>query len=265
MTLITYGTASVCGNVVFWRRLPEFKRQPVWLSVIALANGWTNVAFIVAVIDGTVVRVILLFYLSPLWTSLLGWLVLGERLSRLGAFTLCVAMSGALTMLWNPAVGFPWPQDSADWLAISSGLAFSLTNVSTRKLQSVCVRVKTLVSWFGVASLALLWILTKESGLPDTQSSVLLWTLLLGSSMVVIMTVAVQYGVTHMPVYRSAVILLFELVVATLSSQWLGDDVIEPLEWVGGALILSSAYLSARSLMKISGYQLPVQQSMADK
>jgi drug/metabolite transporter (DMT)-like permease len=77
--------------------------------------------------------------------------------------------------------------------------------------------------------------------------------------------VAVQYGVTHMPVYRSAVILLFELVAAAVSTQWLSSEIIEPAEWLGGALILTAAYLSARSLMKIANYQLPMKQSLAEK
>jgi drug/metabolite transporter (DMT)-like permease len=59
------------------------------------------------------------------------------------------------------------------------------------------------------------------------------------------MTVAVQYGVSHMPVHRSAVILLFELVIGAVSSLLLTDEVVLIREWVGGIMIITAAYLAA--------------------
>ena len=53
-----------------------------------------------------------------------------------------------------------------------------------------------------------------------------------------------------MPVYRSAVILLFELVAAAISSQILTDEIIHLKEWVGGTFIIVAAYVSARSFME---------------
>jgi drug/metabolite transporter (DMT)-like permease len=38
------------------------------LLALALAAGWTNLAYVLAVIHGEVMRVLLLFYLAPLWT-----------------------------------------------------------------------------------------------------------------------------------------------------------------------------------------------------
>ena len=61
------------------------------------------------------------------------------------------------------------------------------------------------------------------------------------------MTFTVQYGVTKLPVYRSAVILLFELVAGAVSSQLLTDEVMELNEWIGGGFIVLAAYLSARA------------------
>jgi len=60
------------------------------------------------------------------------------------------------------------------------------------------------------------------------------------------MTLTVLYGVTSMPVHRSAVILLFELVAGAASSLWLTDEVILPREWLGGLMIITAAWLAAR-------------------
>ena len=49
-----------------------------------------------------------------------------------------------------------------------------------------------------------------------------------------------------MPVHRSAVISLIELVAGAVSQQLLTDEVVTVREWVGGALIVLGAYLTAR-------------------
>lgn len=249
-SLIIYSAALLCGILAFWRKLGEIRQQPLLLAAIAVTNGWLNIAFILAVIDGNVVRVVLLFYLSPLWSTLLGWLVLKENLTGWSIATLTVAMIGAMIMLWDPSLGFPWPQDYSDWLAITSGIAFSVSNVLVRKLQHVSVRVKTISAWFGVSLVAAIWITLTSSTTPQVDTQVWVWTTLIGCIMIIVMTSTVLYGVTHMPVYRSAVILLFELVAAAVSAQWLSDEVISGKEWIGGSMIVLAGYFSARALMK---------------
>ncbi|NOZ11573.1 MAG: DMT family transporter [Gammaproteobacteria bacterium] len=249
-TLIMYCAASLVGIVLVIRRLHEFSRCPGLLLLIAIANGWTNVAFIIAVLDGNVVRVLLLFYLSPLWTVILGWLLLGERISVLVALSIGVAMLGALLMLWEPSLGFPWPRDKIDLLAISAGFAFAVSNVLVRKAQHVSVTTKTTATWLGVSALAGFLLLYQSAPIPTVSSDVIMGAVALGIGGIVIMTLAVQYGVTHMPVHRSAVILLFEIVAGALSSQLLTNEIVQPIEWVGGSLIILAAYLSAHQAAK---------------
>ena len=73
------------------------------------------------------------------------------------------------------------------------------------------------------------------------------YAVLLGLAGFLVMALAVQYGVTHMPLHRSAVILLFELIVGAVSSLLLTDERVLLQEWLGGALILMAAYLAAHA------------------
>jgi len=57
-------------------------------------------------------------------------------------------------------------------------------------------------------------------------------------------TLAVVYGVTHMPVQRSAVIMLFELVVGAASAWLLASEIVSIQEWLGGVLILTAAVIA---------------------
>ncbi|MBI5040802.1 MAG: DMT family transporter [Gammaproteobacteria bacterium] len=246
-TLASYGAALLLGLLPSVPRLGELRRQPLWLLVLALSAGWCNVAFILAVLEGTVVRVLLLFYLSPIWAVLLAWLLLGERLSAQARGVFALAVVGALIMLWDPVIGLPWPRGPGDWLAVSSGLTFALSNVMIRRMQQVSVPIKTMSSWAGVLLITGSMLMFKGTmQLPDVSASVWLSAAALGWFGIVIMTLAVQYGVTHMPVHRSAVILLFELIAGAVSAGLLTEEVVRPLEWFGGLLIIVAAYWAAR-------------------
>ncbi len=245
LSLSSYGAALLVGLPWLWRSRGEWASEGVVLALMTLAVGWCNVAFVIAILDGTVVRVLLLFYLSPLWALILGWLILGERPGASGFLVFVLAISGAIVMLWDPQLGMPWPRDGADWMAASSGLAFAFANVMVRKLKHAGMQTKASASWLGVVLVAAVWILIVREPMPVVDMSVWLGSAMLGWFGFVIMTVTVIYGVTHMPVHRSAVILLFELVVGAVSSILLTDEQVLLQEWVGGVLILAAAWFAA--------------------
>ena len=247
--LIIFGVPMMIGLPLL-RQSFRGHQQSAVLVLMGLAGGWCNIAFILAVLDGNVVRVVLLFYLSPLWTVILGKLILHESLSRAARLTLIIAMTGAMVMLWNAEIGFPWPQGRSDWLALSSGIAFALTNVLVRKVQNISVWAKAVIGWTGVTFVAGLLIILAGHPLPHVDGVILSYAIALGLIGIVTMTWAVNYGVTHMPVHRSAVIMLFEVVVAAVSAQILTNEVVQMKEWIGGALVIFAAFLAARGHAK---------------
>jgi drug/metabolite transporter (DMT)-like permease len=148
-------------------------------------------------------------------------------------------------MLWDSAIGAPWPSGTADWLAVSSGFAFALSNVFVRKLHHVTVLLKSGSSFLGVVVVAAVWITALDIGMPAAEPAVIGYAVLLGLAGFLVMALAVQYGVTHMPLHRSAVILLFELVVGAVSALLLTDEVVLPREWLGGGMIVLAAWVAA--------------------
>jgi len=244
--LISYGAALSVFLWIFFRDWQVLKQNFLPLALMSLAAGWCNLAFIMAVLDGNVVRVLLLFYLSPFWAVCLGWLMLGERLDGKSMLVFAIAIVGALIMLWNSDIGMPWPGDQADWLAVSSGFAFALSNVFVRRMQSVSVQLKSAGSWTGVVLVAIVWLVISETGFPAVGAVTFFMAVLLGLCGFLVMTLSVLYGVTRMPIHRSAVILLFELVAGAISSLLLTDEVVLPREWIGGFMIITAAWLAAR-------------------
>lgn len=244
--LVSYGAILCVFSWVLVRDRQSLATNLLPLVLMGLSAGWCNVAFIMAVLDGHVVRVLLLFYLSPFWAVCLGWFMLGERLDGRSILVFAIAVTGAIIMLWNETVGIPWPRDNADWLAVSSGFAFALSNVYVRRTRGAGVLLKSTASWCGVVVVTTLWIVLADTGLPAVSSTVILAAVALGLCGFLVMTLSVLYGVSRMPVHRSAVILLFELVIGAVSSQLLTDEVVLYREWLGGFMIVTAAYMAAR-------------------
>ena len=243
--LVSYSAALLALAWVFMRERDSLAENLPWLLLMGLAAGWCNVSFIMAVLDGTVVRVLLLFYLSPFWAVCLGWLLLGEHLDTRSLFVFVIAVCGAMVMLWDSSLGAPWPSGTADWMAVSSGFAFALSNVFVRKMQHVTVLLKSGSSFLGVVLVAAVWIVLSHTGLPAVAPVVFGYAVLLGLGGFLVMALAVLYGVTYMPLHRSAVILLFELVVGAVSALLLTDEVVLPREWIGGGMIVLAAWVAA--------------------
>src|SRR3989304_9360243 len=65
LTLTLYGAALVASLPRTAKAIPEFTRRPGMLALLMLAARWTNIAFVEAVLEGNILRVLLLFYLSP--------------------------------------------------------------------------------------------------------------------------------------------------------------------------------------------------------
>ncbi|WP_438970517.1 DMT family transporter [Methylophaga sp.] len=247
-TLAVYlASALVATAHLLWVRKTIASEWPATLWCLALAAGLTNIAFLVALIEGEVLRVMLLFYLSPLWSVLLSRWWLGERISRLSMLMIVVAMSGTFMMLWHPEIGLPWPHGPADWLALFASVMFSVNNVLSRKLAQVAMEVKTSVVYWGVVMVAIVVLLLQKSPVPDVSLNLWLIVMVLGGLSFTAMTITVLYGLARMPVFRSAILMLFELLVAAVSAWLLTSERMSVAEWIGGALIFVAAYGMAKS------------------
>ncbi len=89
-------------------------------------------------------------------------------------------------------------------------------------------------------SVSLLVLYCQQIPIPDVDIQLWFFARILGWLGILFITISVLYGVASMPVYRSAVIMLFELVVADIAAWWLTNEVMLIRECVGGILIIRS-------------------------
>ena len=247
---ITYLIALLLGLVVFRKSLSASRLSngnPYLLFWIGLLVGCACMAYILGVIHGEVMRVLLLFYLAPLWTIIFSRFLLQEKLSLYGYSVIFISLSGATTMLWQPGNNFPLPSSYADWMGLAGGFAFALSNVLIRKNQDHSVQLKSLAVWLGVVVVGLSYSLFLPMPHPLTEISLNSWLLLLGTGLAVfVLSLVLQYGLTHVPANQAIVLLLSELVVAAVAAYLLTSESMTLREWVGGAMIVSASLFSSR-------------------
>lgn len=245
-SFFTYAVPLLAFGWLHGRELYRARARWMWLAALGLAAGWTNLAYVLAMLQAEVVRVLLLFFLSPLWTVMFARLLLNEKLNRAGWAVMGLAAGGAMVMLWQPDGGPPLPASAGEWLAFSAGIVFALSNVISRHLAGVTEGAKSVSIWSGVVVLTVtgLWIAPAELDF-IAQAEWGAWLLLVGVGLAIgSVTYAVQYGLARVPANQAIVIFLSELVVAAVAAYFLSDERMGLREWIGAAMIIAASLFS---------------------
>lgn len=247
-TLITYFFAMGFGAFMLPRVWRERSTIGVWTLLLVLSAGWANFGYVLAMLQGEVMRVLLLFYLAPVWTILFSFWLLDERLTRYGYLVIALSICGAMVMLWEPRLGTPLPNSLSEWVGLSAGMGFALSNVLSRRSSHLSIEVKSFSLWLGTTVLTLPFLLW-QGGIVEQVSAITSpsWlVLVLMGGVLCATSFAVQFGVTHLSANQAVVLFLFELVVAAISSGILAGEAMELREWIGAIFIISASLLSGK-------------------
>lgn len=227
-----------------WRSYSAWHKQLGLLFVMLLMGGWANASLVVSLTQGSVVRVMLLFYLAPVWTMLAARIFLGEAFTRLRLAALALALAGLAATLGGPEL-FSTPLSVIDLLALSSGLTFALNNVAIRFAQGLPELVRTTAILAGSALISLGFLWWEMQALPTLSPGQAGALSALGLLWVLPGTLATFYGVARLDAGKAAILLLAELVVGVVSAVLLGGEHLSIRELVGGTLILAAAVMEA--------------------
>lgn len=248
-TALIYTLAVVV--IVLWRReaLAQLLRtRSLWWLVFA--SGATNACFNWGVSTGDVVRVVLLFYLMPLWAVLLARALLKEPLTAMAGMRVVLALVGAGVVLWPEQGGWPLPRTLAEWLGVAGGLSFALNNVLLRREAAQPEAARALAMFCGGACVAALVALTLGTRGLVPAPPALAWPWALGALGLglwfLLSNLALQFGAARLPANITAVVMITEVLFASLSAVVLGAGALTPTLALGGALIIGAALLAAR-------------------
>jgi drug/metabolite transporter (DMT)-like permease len=247
--------------IATWRpaSLRQFARNPaLWL--IFVASGATNAMFNWSVSIGDVVRVVLLFYLMPLWALLLARFVLKEPLTPVAIVRVGLALVGAALVLAQGAptggeLGTPEQWRGSGWLslpdvlAIFGGFAFAVNNVMLRREAAQPEEGRALAMFLGgaaVAGLAAAALSARGAAGVQWPVPTTAWVLpALGLAIAFMLSnLCLQYGAARMSATATAVVMPCEVLFAALTAVWWGSATLHFTVLAGGALILLATLAS---------------------
>ncbi len=241
---VSCGVVGLLGLPVLWSQRAECRRYPGVLLLVLALGGFASLAFNCALMYGDVVRVMVLFYLVPLWSAVGGRLVLGELIDRQRLASVALALGGVWLILGGWKIldeALVWQ----DWLALASGFAFAMNNLVFRATPAVPLASKIVMMFWGCSLLGLALLLAGIESVPTLAPLNWLWILLMGLVWYMAATVGSQWAVTRLQAGQAGVIMVMELIAAVLSAVLLGESVLTPLNAAGVGCVLVASVLEA--------------------
>jgi drug/metabolite transporter (DMT)-like permease len=255
MSGMSAGVASSIAAAVFAfilgyqsLRTGSWRAVPLSLLFLMMAgSAISSLGFTWGVVHGEVMRVMLLFYLMPVWSSIMAHFILKERTNWAGWLGVSVGLIGAALMLYDPELGSPFPKSSAEWAGLVAGLGSAVLNISVRKTPQMAQDSRAFFLSLGGVILGLAW-LPFEEGPHLPRVEVFGWAVLLVllmGGLLLFTNRMYQFGMRYLSTHQAVVIFPFELVVGAVSSWLLANEVMTLRAWLGGLLIIGAGLISS--------------------
>ncbi|MCM2973388.1 DMT family transporter [Larsenimonas suaedae] len=242
--LIVLMSALVLSPVALtrWRELRD--SQLSTLLVIAL-GGAGFALYSIGLSYGRVAIIILMFYLTPVWSTLIGRL-LGWPTPWLRYAVIALGMAGLLLVL-SGGESLPLPRSLGDWFGLASGFMWAVCSIGMQLRRVPSAMTSTFVFSLGAVAMSLVLALTMGApvsalGAVDWGGS-WYWVALLGVVWWAVMLSVLLWANTHLEPARLAILLMSEVIVGVFSAALWAGEPLGAVEMIGGALVVGAALL----------------------
>jgi drug/metabolite transporter (DMT)-like permease len=227
-----------------WRRLLE---GGFGLHVTGMIAGGALVLYADALIYTEVIRGMLLYYLTPVWSTLLARLWLKDPITPARGVAIAFGLAGML-VIFGIDTGIPRPRNAGDWMGLAAGMVWAVAAVRMRGDKETHA-VEFTVVYFGWGAVAALVIAVMPfAGNPplpslETTAGVLPW--LLPVLLIVVMpgSFAVMWGTPLLSPGLVGILFMTEISVGTVTAAlWAGEPF--GLREITGVLLISIAGLA---------------------
>ena len=211
------------------------------MLVTGLLTGGSFVLYTVSIVLTEVVTAILLFYLSPVWATVLGRLLLGERftVSRIAALFLGL---GGLWVVLGGESGLPLPRNLGDWCALTAGVTWAFGTLRVHQDAAVSPIAHTAALFVGgTAVIAILSLLPAlEAPVPAVTAPAAAIVLAV-SVLSVLSAGGILWGARLISPGRAGLLLMMEVITGLASAALLAGEPFGMVQVVGSTLIMAAA------------------------
>jgi drug/metabolite transporter (DMT)-like permease len=235
------------------RRAPRSQASPLrWgillLPVLAgLGSALDHFAWNTALKYTSAANATLLGNTSPLWVALVAWLIFKERIRGLFWLGLVLTMGGAVAVLSfdflrHPVIGW------GDLLALATGIfyaGFFLFSQRSRRHFDTLSHV-----WIcSLSSTVFLLFFSLVTGSALTGYSTFTYLMFLAAALLpqLIGYLAMGYALGHLPASIVSPTMLGQPVLTALLAIPLLGETLQPVQWIGGLVVITGIYLIHRS------------------
>ncbi len=248
------------------KRRHHWRNGGITLLSLGLFFGAAAALYGEGTLRGSVAKVILLFYLTPVWSTLLARIFLNEPITRRRIITLILGITGLYVILGVDSF-LPVPSDSSEWMGLIAGFCWGVAMVLVQKNRHSSVLDQTGSALLGF--LVVLLLLTLIPGgrswevpgfiSPDTLTTVnwfavigwpLFWVLLFGLLWNLPTTLLTLMGAAHVEPGKVAILLMMEVLIGIGTAALLTDEPFGYREVAGAVLVLSASVVEFIPLKK---------------
>jgi drug/metabolite transporter (DMT)-like permease len=160
--------------VLAWRS--SLFRTSSAMNWAGFMSALSMLLYSISVIETEVVRAMLLFYLSPVWSMFLARIFLGERMTASRWFAIALALGG-MAVVFRAEHGLPLPRSAGDWIALTAGAGWAYATLLLRKVEredpnDIFIHF---FLWMGLLIPPLLWFFARDSAPPLATVTGQLW------------------------------------------------------------------------------------------
>jgi drug/metabolite transporter (DMT)-like permease len=242
--LTAYLFLSLIALPILWKQRKLWVGEWWLLLLIGIFFAIANITFTTALMEGEVVRVMLLFYLLPAWGALGGKFVLKEKLSIRRYFAIALSLTGVFVIMGGTAI-LKEPFSIVDIMSLMAGFCLSATGVVNKMAVKIPLASRTFASFIFCPPLALIGNHFVPAPMPEI--GVTMWLLLAAFALFWLLGAGLfsTYGFSKVEASRASILQVTELFVAILTATLIGGEVLETKEYIGGALIVIATILEA--------------------
>lgn len=230
----------------FKRQWPLISGSRVWF--LGLLMGVGIALYFEAMVRGTVARVVLLFYLMPVWCAILERILNGDTITFRRITGIVLGLCG-MGVVFYEGSGFPRPSSASDYMALLSGIvwafAFTLSappNVSTPLPGRIFTSLALMGPVFYVLTLVpgsrvSVAVSSFAGGLFPAQ----MWLAALALAWLLPAITLTLFGASRLEPGKVAIFLMLEVVISLISAVLLLDEPFGLRETLGATLIIAAS------------------------
>lgn len=235
--------ALVLGALALWGWRQH--RGHIGASVlIGLASGLALSFYALGLVHSSVVRVTLLFYLTPVWATLIGIVWLGERATWRRWAAIAAGLMGLVLLLSG---GGSTPLNIADALALLSGMLWAVAASLIMSHPKTPIPGMTAFQ-FAVTAIAALAIDAAIWGAPTPSVAAFVEAAPVAVTLSVLAFVPavalIFWAQKFLFPGRAGLLMMSEVLVAVLTASLLiPEETMSPPQWIGAALVIGACLL----------------------